>query len=325
MTKTVAIAFASSIMFLGSVLPASASANINEPLDTPGALSSPWVTAGTYTPEVVTLSDTPANALRLTDTAGSQSGFALYNSAISVDTGIDVTFSQAQWGGDGSADGIVFFVKKGTDTSNVGGATGGSMGYSASTDEGGIDGLSGALLGVGLDGYGNFSSTASEGTGCSDTFDRNEQSANSVTVRGAGDGQVGYCMLADTYDLSSNSKKLLVDNYATRADAAVQVRVVIDSASATNPRVKIYYAGDKIIDIALPSAFQSVSTVKIGFSAGTGGSTDNHEVWGLSTTSAVSTSSLASTGVNLSDYYLLIAAALASVLGGSAALVRKRK
>jgi hypothetical protein len=301
MKKYLVSAVAAAAFLATGVTASAASFDISEPLSTNGPLVAPWVVTGTVTPAVVD------GALLLTNTDTGQRGFALYNEAISVTRGIDVTFSQAQWGGDG-ADGIVFFVKKGSDSNTTPGASGGALGYAPSAlipASGGdpevpaVPGLSGALLGVGLDAYGNFASTDAEGDDCVTTFARG--GGNAIVVRGAGQGQLGYCLLADSYGLNANALNPLSANYATRLEAARVVRVVIDPANATNPRVKVYYDGGTtpVVDIALPAAFSSVPSVKIGFSAGTGGSVDTHNVWGLTSTAAPASSAgedLATTG-----------------------------
>ena len=266
-------------------VPASAASfSINEPLSTPGALDSSWTVSGiNFTPSIVTnAGDTPENAMRLTDTGTSKSGFVLYNTPISTNKGIDVTFQQAQWGGTG-ADGIVFFVKDATNTSNIPGSTGGALGYSPGGD---IEGLPGALLGIGLDSYGSFGSAG--GTGCDSTFTGSNGGGevNAVTLRGPGNGFAGYCLLANSYLLVQNGKLPLIDGFASRQEADRKVRVVIDAATKTDPKVTVYYQDEQIIQVALPEAFSNIANVKIGFSAGTGGATNNHDVWGLTSQAA---------------------------------------
>jgi hypothetical protein len=317
--KIIVTALAATSVLAATVAASAASFDISEPLSTNGPLTSPWVVSGTVTPTVVD------GALLLTDATGFQKGFALYDEAISVTRGFDVTFSQAQWGGDG-ADGIVFFVKKGSDTSTTPGATGGAMGYAPNgAAVPATDGLSGALLGIGLDSFGNFADAGSNGTGCSTTL--NGPVANAITVRGDGQGQVGYCLLAAPYNLATNSLSPLSASYATRLEAARVVRVVIDPANASDPRVTVYYDGgtEPVIDIALPAAFSAVPTVKIGFSAGTGGSTNNHNVWGLTSTAAPTTEEeeLAPTGS--SEVVGLGALIVATLAGIAAVAVRRRR
>jgi hypothetical protein len=77
-----------------------------------------------------------------------------------------------------------------------------------------------------------------------------------------------------------------------------------------------------IIDIPLPAAFSSVPTVKIGFSAGTGGSTNNHNVWGLISTSAEAEEELAPTG---SSEVVGVGALIVATLAGIAAVAVRRR
>ncbi len=284
MKKTlVSTAAAIAAITFGLAVPAASadSFSINEPLDTPGALSAPWVVGGSFAASVVTATDTPTNALRLTDTNTGQAGFAIYNKPVSVTKGIDITFHEAQYGGDG-ADGIAFFVKDGSDASTSVGAPGGGIGYSPFVGQ--QNGLDKALLGIGLDAYGNFANVSGDGTGCNTTFSRTagNGNANAITLRGAGNAQAGYCMLADSYVLTDHSLAPLSAGYSTRADADRKVRVVIDPVNAATPHVTVYYQDTQVIQVPLPAEFNNVSTVKIGFAAGTGGSVDMHEVWGLS-------------------------------------------
>lgn len=280
------ISVASVIVTVGLLaIPASAASfSIEEPLDTPGPLNSSWVVSGrNFTPNVVTnAGDTPENALRLTEASNDQSGFVLYDTAIPTSRGIDITFHQAQWGGNG-ADGIVFFVKDAANTSNLPGAAGGGMGYSPSDP---TEGLPGALLGIGLDAYGSFGNTG--GSGCDSTYSGTSGTGNknAVTLRGPGNGLVGYCLLADSYILTDNGNDPLINSYASRQEADRKVRVVIDAATKTDPKVTLYYQDQQIIQVALPEAFNSVDNVKVGFSSGTGGLNNNHEVWGLTSQEA---------------------------------------
>ena len=331
--KLVSTAAAVAAIAFGLAVPAASAAtfSINEPLDTPGALSAPWVVGGSFAASVVTSSDTPANALRLTDAGGGETGFAIYNKPVSVTKGIDITFHQAQYGGDG-ADGIAFFVKDGSDPNTSVGAPGGGIGYSPSV--GSQNGLDKALLGIGLDAFGNFANVGGDGTGCNTTFNRTEGAgnANAITLRGAGNAQAGYCMLADSYLLANNSLPPLSANYSTRTDADRKVRVVIDPVNVTSPHVTVYYQDTQVIQVPLPAEFNNVSTVKIGFASGTGGSTDIHEVWGLSsqvpdetgnTPDPTPTPTLAHTGFDYSVFALIAGITLA--LGAGLMTASKRK
>jgi LPXTG-motif cell wall-anchored protein len=329
-SKKVIVSLLATGLVFGGTLPATASINVIQGFDTEGALNSDWVTAGTTTPSVVrNVGDTPELALRLTPAAGSQSGFVLYDHSFNLSQGLRVDFKQYQWGGDG-ADGIVFFMKKASDTDNGPGATGGAMGYAGVTEQSGpINGLSGALLGVGLDAWGNHSNHAYQTGDCnSDCVGAGQ---NQIVVRGPGQGLLGYCMLANGYGLAENGKKLLSNGYSNRQSSEVAVKVELDSPFIENPRAKVFYQGDLVVDVALPNEFKDIYDVKFGFSAGTGGVSDNHEIADLKVTTLdpdvvyrdlAHPYGLANTGGSLSDYYLLIGAAMA-LFGAGVTLYRK--
>jgi hypothetical protein len=260
-----------------------ASFSISEPFNTVGPLSSAWITSGTIPPSVVQdQSQTPSKVLQLTNNDYDQNGFALYNRVIPIDQGVDITFKQAQWGGNGAADGISFFIKNASDTTNTPGASGGGLGYAPDVWTPGSVGISGALLGVGLDGYGNFDEIREDGNDCNHSqFTQYPwpDYSNTIVLRGPGTGQTGYCRLADTQRLSELGLENLVG--IDRASSARTVRVSIDPATDPNPRVKVWYQGTQVFDIAEPTEFASVSGIKLGFAASTGGETDHHDIWGL--------------------------------------------
>ena len=147
--------------------------------------------------------------LKLTDAAQDRTGAALYNQPIPSAGGLDVTFTQYQYGGTGAdglrADGIGFFLTDGETELTAPGGWGGSLGY-AQTETG--PGVRGGYLGVGLDGFGNFVNDAfGKGQGCTPPVG----SASPVTatayadlvrdtvgIRGPGEGSTGYCFLTAT-------------------------------------------------------------------------------------------------------------------------------
>jgi type IV pilus assembly protein PilY1 len=173
--------------------------------------------------------------LRLTDNTNNQSGNAYYTLPINVtQLGIQAQFSYTAWGGTG-ADGISLYLFDGATTpaNFVQGVFGGGLGYCQQNNYGGsssstsptktyvygtpstnkfelknwtggtsLPGLSNAVVGVGIDDYGNF---ANNNDRCSN-FGENGQtnhggvgnSYGTIAVRGPGNGQNGYNWLADT-------------------------------------------------------------------------------------------------------------------------------
>lgn len=262
---------------------------VEEPFTAGWTPGTTWAVAGSTTPSIYTPGgQTPASALRITPAVNSQSGSVSYTVPQPTSGGLDVSFTIAQWGGNG-ADGIVFFLRKGSDPSNASGALGGAMGYS--TQPPSDPGMPGGLIGVGFDLWGNFAaSSVFGGTNCSGDGTGGTNVPNSIAIRGPGQGTTGYCRLG----IVSGGSIAFDGGTNSRAGRARSVRVTVDPATAGNPRVKVYYAANgsgtglsQVLDVAAPTALLAESTFKFGFSAGTGGLNNNNEVWGLSVKSLV--------------------------------------
>lgn len=217
--------------------------------------------------------DTVGNgALRLTRNANSQSGFAIYNSPVSASQGLDISFDTFQYAGTG-ADGISFFLIDGSASPTQPGALGGSLGYSSS-DGGASSGLVGGYVGVGFDRWGNFSDPnfGTNGPG---------RIPNSITVRGS--EASGYKFVST----KAAAGALGVESASTRASAKRHVRITIstnnimsvwvDYQDGQGARAELSNLNLNTVNGAgsLPANF------KFGFSAGTGGSNNIHEIQGL--------------------------------------------
>ncbi|MGN7192103.1 Ig-like domain repeat protein [Curtobacterium sp. MCBA15_004] len=254
-----------------------------------------------------------AGALRLTSTAQAQIGAVGAKQAVPTDKGLDASFTTYQYNGSG-ADGMVFYLAA-TDPYNPAvptrtGYTGGSLGYAA-YPAGGAEGLQHAYLGVGFDTYGGF---AGNYTGCVGDQSRGGAS-NSVTVRGAGNGYSGYCVASVTPAAGSLRGSVSTD----RSVVAVPVEVVVNPTTSAlsarkNPSVSVpagQYAviftsrgaGQQVVTGALPKLDPNGNVAGVdpswvdpatgypykltyGFTAGTGGATDVHEVTDLVATTA---------------------------------------
>lgn len=292
---------------LASSVPAFAAVTVTAPLNSANSVDTGWTLDGRTIPSMVLRgSDSPKYALQLTNDQGSEVGFAQYNRVLNIQDGLDVTFKFAQWGGEGDADGLVFFVKDAADTLNGYGGVGGAQGYVPGDDMG----VTGALLGVSFDAYGGFGDWQ-DSSGCPISADDND--SDMIWVRGGTtDNRSGYCLLSQGYFVNSHGLPQIADSYQTREAATRTARIVIDSLSATNPHVKVYYEGTLAQDVALPTQMLTKPNVKIGFTAASGGSTNFHEVWGLG-----DTASLANTGGNWQDYFWLLSLALGAIFAGS--------
>ncbi len=211
--------------------------------------------------------------LRLTDATNNKRGYAIYNKAFSSKDNVIVEFEYAIYGGSG-ADGITFFLIDGKTERPEIGSWGGCLAYSRySWDEG----ITNGYVGIGIDEWGNFSDRGHGGTGPG-------RRPDSVTIRGSGNGKVGY-------------------NYLTQSQVAKEFGYTIDGKAATrdNPRrVKIFIIDQKItvqMDFRDDKGYQTIideynlagaagqapipPSFKMGFAGSTGGATNVHEIRGL--------------------------------------------
>ena len=238
-----------------------------------GCLTASTDAAGTPIPGcgASQLDSAGAGVLRLTNSSTNQSGYALFNSPLPTSAGLDVSFTQYQWQSSGSpADGISFFAADGSTNLSAVGPSGGALGYAS---DGSTAGVVNGLFGVGLDVYGNTNKT--HGSGCPGA--PGNQVANQIVVMGSGNGTTGYCQVAASGGLGSNAL-----NNSTRVNSAHLVRVVVEPSTASPRHLTVFLDGVQKIQTTVPAAFTAASTFKFGFAASSGGSTDFHEISGLS-------------------------------------------
>ena len=250
---------------------------------TPGtqwAFASP----ATYQPRIFDEpTQTPRYALRLTSTAQKVSGGLIFKQPIPISAGLDVSFTFSQWGGTG-ADGMSFFLQKGTETSSALPA-GGTLGYSADRNQTpNLNGLRNGLIGIGLDMFGNYSSPNFDGTGCPSLPTR--PGANALVIRGPGHLMAGYCIIGSLKNTTTN----WASGTSSRSGRAKAIRIVVDPNTAASPKIKVWIcaanttcsiAGTPNLTVNAPTALLNEPTVRFGFAAATGGYTNRHEVWDL--------------------------------------------
>ena len=219
--------------------------------------------------------------LRLTSNVGNQAGYAYYDYAFHSSYGIVVSFEYVSWGGTG-ADGVGFFLFDGsTQNFNIG-DVGGSLGYANGCS---VNGLSNAYVGIGLDEYGNFANPADRckngGPGLT---------VDSVTVRGSGNGTLGYAWLTTVsvgsyggIDITGTSTRPVLTgaNYrkvlmTITADKKLTVSVQFGASNPYTTLINEYNLATAPGQVALPE------TLKLGFFASTGGSTNYHEIRNIS-------------------------------------------
>ncbi|RYE26279.1 MAG: hypothetical protein EOP45_04045, partial [Sphingobacteriaceae bacterium] len=237
--------------------------------------------------------DTEGNGyLRLTSNANNQTGYAYVSSSFPSTKGISTSFEYQTWGGTG-ADGIVFFLFDASVTDNNFnvGSFGGSLGYSNQVGVSGSVGLSKGYLGVGLDEFGNFSNGNFGAGGRSG----NTQTPNSVTIRGAWDDSRGAYYMLQNVTLSTATHGFnTIGSGASRVSAGSSgyrkafIDIIPNSSGiGYNITVKIQHDGISTPVTIIDNLYYNKAApanLKFGYSAGTGGSNNYHEVRNVSVT-----------------------------------------
>jgi hypothetical protein len=216
-----------------------------------------------------------AGVLQLTGNGTQQSGYVISNNPIIAKDGAHISFNMAQYDAkqyDGrGGDGISFFLVDGSVADPAAGKAGGALGY---------QGLQGAILGIGFDEYGNFSTVEYGGAGGPGL------QPDYVVVRGAAGTNYAYIKGV------KSAKPLAVDTAKTFAGAIRHVTIDITNGklnvgvtygTSAQPVVVINQLDLSTIkgQAALPSTF------KYGFAAGTGSATAYHAISDLTVSGLV--------------------------------------
>lgn len=225
--------------------------------------------------------------LRLTDNGGSRAGYAFYNSPFSSTLGIKLDFEYLTWGGTG-ADGFTVFLFDGSTSSSSFriGDFGGGLGYCAGYG-GSPGGLSNAYVGIGFDEFGNFSNPGDRCQNGGPGF-----RPDSVAIRGPHNWNGGYRYLTGVNAPASVDCPSSVSGCASRPAPSVFYRRVIISIEPASGGVYAITVSWQttpggafttlISSYTLPTA--PPPTLKLGFAASTGGSTNFHEIRNVSVT-----------------------------------------
>ena len=275
-----------------------------------------WIAGGNFTPCLTatgasvqgsiptcgTTADAPGSgALRLTDTRKDLRSFVFYDYAIPANQGLVITFDYFAYGGStlpSGADGAAFFLFDGSTNRPVFGAEGGALGYAqqASTT-GNQNGLTNAYLGIGLDEFGNFANDyEGRGNGCpnpspfgggSGLSPPQAQIKDSVTVRGPGNGQNGYCFLRNTGTLANRPGGFSLDNPTATSRTVPNTRRRVRLTLSTNNTVTLEIdptgtgtAYQTVLN-AFPAPANRPNSFKFGFASSTGEGVNFHELINL--------------------------------------------
>jgi Ca2+-binding RTX toxin-like protein len=224
-----------------------------------------------------------SGVLHLTSAIPNQTGFVVYNQAVSAAAGLTIKFDYFSYGGTG-ADGLSFFLIDGAASPTAGGAYGGSLGYAQKLAQG-IPGITGGYLGIGIDEYGNFS-TSIEGAQVQRPTPTGVATRvpDSIAIRGRADG---FPFLT-----SSGTLPFSLDNSgatATRDNSKRSVQIDLTPAGLLSVQIDGDGDGDftdpgeqpitnfnvTAVNGALPPTF------KFGFASSTGDLTNIHEIRNL--------------------------------------------
>lgn len=284
------------------------------------ATNANWVvggSGGSWTPVMVDGPDsgTDVDRLRLVGQNLNTVGFALYDVAQTTSAGLDIKFNMSMRNGGGGvanalADGISFYLKDGNDAGNTAtslGAKCDGLGYAARRTTGtdncrndGQNGLSGALLGIGFDAWGDAYASSWDGTGCTNGVAHTGTRYPSFMILRGPQGNSrteGYCRISSSQDTISGTTNKGVDlsstNIFNNDGTGSAVRITIDtqdrSGGRNNGTGRVFVAAAGTTNwssisatavFELPEALANASTFKFGFAAGTGGNYMNGEIWG---------------------------------------------
>lgn len=239
------------------------------------------------------VSDSLGNGvLQLTSNQREQSGYLYVDIPFPSSYGIKTSFEYFSYGGDGNADGMVFFLFDAAVPSFHPGGFGGALGYAFNSTHQ-APGLSGAYIGIGLDEYGNFTN-AIEGK------DGPGFRPNNVTIRGPGNGFEGYSYITgirtdqeggglaeeDQFPISSgglNTSRVTDSNKNGYRKVFIDLQPAPDGSGMILNMEMLVTTRDnepRMVSIFkdLPYEYNAPDNLKIGFAAATGGYTNFHEI-----------------------------------------------
>jgi hypothetical protein len=256
------------LLLAGYVAPASAQFKLQQ--DFEGTTAPGWTLSSSAILTAPSIDAAGLGWLRLTDTGGTEKGLAL-NDAFSFAGSVPVTveFNYVSWGGTG-ADGMTLFLYDSTVASPMAGATtGGGLGYCHGA---------GGYLAIGIDEFGNFSNPADK---CSSASGGPGVRPESLVIRGP--------ISASNVWIATSSVPGGIDNpHATARPSPKTVIFTLTPAVLPAVGYTITAQFRSASDQPFQTIFSNISfpylppaNLSVGFSGSTGGSTNIHELHGL--------------------------------------------
>jgi len=270
-------------ILIGGFTNSASAAIINEPMT--GSIAPGWVIGGSaYLTASTGVDPVGSGWLRLTDPGNNEAGFAFLDSPFDVSQGAVIQFDYATWGGTG-ADGYSIYLFDGTYNSSSFsvGASGGSLGYAQKTVVPVNPGLTGGYIGVGIDEFGNYSNPTEGRIGGPGA------QANEVGVRGPYNHPSGAYYWLGGSGIIAQSLAFNNQGYRPIQSSTQYRKVIIYMTPQSAPN---YMRIDVYLQFGYNSPLTQVvtglmvgrpvpTTVKVGYAASTGGSTNYHEIRNL--------------------------------------------
>jgi T5SS/PEP-CTERM-associated repeat protein len=268
--------------------------------------------------------------LRMTSsTVNNQTGFAYLNQAVTLSSGIDVKIQYQTWGGSTTspygADGIALDLFSPGNVTPTPGGFGGSLGYAQfklNPASPLLPGITGGIVGIGIDEHGNFSTNTQQRVGGNATG-----TPNSITLRGPGTGSgstgpnggtsttdpnygfIGTKTVNNPFKIQTGAgagmplqprptgaanlrfAEFKVDT-TKLALGLLPVTVTLTNGSGSTPQVMNFdiYAQMATFYGLVNGVPNIPKTFEIGFTSSTGASTNNHEIRNVTVTTVNSDS-----------------------------------
>ncbi len=256
------------MLLAGYAAPADAQFKLQELFE--GTTAPGWTVSNSAILTAPSIDAAGSGWLRLTAVVNNEKGLALdTGSSFPGNQPVVVRFNYVSWGGTG-ADGMTLFLYDSSTASPMAGAfTGGGLGYC---------GGAGGYLAIGLDEYGNFSNPSDRCTPASGGPGRRPES---LVIRGPESSTNAWVATTsisggiDNPHAASRPSPKTVQLILTPAVApAVGYTITAQFQSASGQAFQTLFS-NKAFPYAAPA------NLSVGFSGSTGGSTNNHELQGL--------------------------------------------
>ncbi len=263
--------------------------------------------------------------LRLTSNQNDQRGYVYVDVPFPSSYGLKVEFEYFSYGGTGLflADGISMFLFDGDAPNFAPGGFGGSLGYAQRNSE---PGLRNAYLGIGFDEFGNFGKADEGRLGGFSVLGENNLAANSIVLRGPGNGLQGYPFVVGrkTMEVGTDKDGLnpgaqfpissggsgtsrvtdpMVPGYR-RVNLELQPKPEGDGFFLTLTMLVTTQEGlpRQVTIFDRPFDYRPPKNLKIGFAASTGGYNNFHEIRNVKVEVSADDALANPTGVDIEDF-----------------------